>query len=103
MRFIKRWVKIVLGVPTVILGVILMPVPGPGGLPVTLAGLAILATEIPWVHRKLEWLKERIQLLRSEKKFQWIRLGIIVGLIIFYIAVAMVIPRILAKWQFINV
>ncbi len=103
MRFIKRWVKIILGAFIVIVGVILIPVPGPGGLPVTLAGLAILATEIPWVHRKLGWLKERIQLLRSEKKFRWIRLGIIVGLIIFYMAMAMVIPRILAKWQFINV
>jgi hypothetical protein len=35
-----------------------MPVPGPGGTPVFLAGLAILATEVEWARRFLTRFRE---------------------------------------------
>ena len=54
MKLIIRWLKIVLGFCVVAIGIILMPIPGPGGAPVTLVRLAILATELSFVRRLLE-------------------------------------------------
>jgi uncharacterized protein (TIGR02611 family) len=43
------------GGTVVVVGIILMPLPGPGTL-IVLVGLAILATEFRWAHRTRVWL-----------------------------------------------
>ena len=83
MKLIKRWLKILVGVCVVVIGLILMPVPGPGGTPVFLAGLAILATELPFAKR----LRERFLAFRS-KHFEtispWKRFALIGGVLVAY-------------------
>lgn len=48
----------VVGTAVLLLGVVLIPYPGPGWL-VVFAGLGILATEFRWAKLTLKWLKAR--------------------------------------------
>lgn len=95
MKQLRRPVKIVLGFVVTGLGVILMPVPGPGGTPVTLAGLAILASELPWAKRFLEFFKEKIDFARNHPQRRWIRLGTAVAAVFFYIGTGLVTTQFL--------
>lgn|SRR3989338_7853556 len=97
MKIVKRWLKIVVGGVVTIIGIILMPVPGPGGTPVTLAGLAILGSELPWAKRLMEHLRERVGFLRSGKHSRRKRAGIIVGILVFYTVTGIILTRIWAS------
>jgi len=92
-KLIKRWLKIVIGTIVTIVGIILMPVPGPGGTPVTLAGLAILGSELPWAKRLMENLRERTGFLRSGKNSRRKRIGIIAGFLVFYAVTGVIVAR----------
>lgn len=59
---LKRIFKIFLGLAIVILGLFLIPVPGPGGGAVVFAGIAFLATELPFARRFLD----KIEALRIQ-------------------------------------
>lgn len=50
---LRKPLVILAGSLLAVLGLILMPVPGPGGTPVFLAGLALLAMECEWAKRLL--------------------------------------------------
>lgn len=56
---LPSWVRKALvfsvGIVIVVVGIILMPLPGPGTL-IVLGGLAILATEFAWAHPLKDWL-----------------------------------------------
>jgi uncharacterized protein (TIGR02611 family) len=52
----KRWLKIVAGFALLPLGVLMLPLPGPGWLVIFLA-LAILAGEFVWARNLLDRLK----------------------------------------------
>ena len=52
-----RTLILLLGWAVVLLGIILMPYPGPGTL-IVLGSLAILAREFKWAHDLLQWAKE---------------------------------------------
>lgn len=93
MILIKRWLKIVIGATVTVVGIILMPVPGPGGTPVTLAGLAILGSELPWAKRLMENLRERTGFLRSGKSSRRKRIGIIAGILVFYAVTGVMVAR----------
>lgn len=73
MKLIKRWLTILVGTCVVVIGLILMPMPGPGGTPVTLAGLAILASELPAARRIRErlmaWRVRHFQTMSSRRRF----------------------------------
>ena len=97
---IKRWATIIVGGLVLAAGVMLIPVPGPGGLPVTLAGLAILSSELPWARRFLERLKQRVRLSRSEHldaRRPWRRLGLVAGLLTLWIIGGIVAWRVWAS------
>lgn len=94
MKIIKRWMIIISGGFVTGIGLILMPIPGPGGLPVTMAGLAILATELPWEQGVMERLKKRVEFLRIGKRNRWAHIGIIGGVITFYLTTSIVVARI---------
>jgi uncharacterized protein (TIGR02611 family) len=49
----------VLGVAIVVLGIVLIPLPGPGWL-IVFAGLAVLATEFVWAERLLDFARGRV-------------------------------------------
>jgi uncharacterized protein (TIGR02611 family) len=56
-RSSKRIVVFVIGVALIVLGVVMLVVPGPGLL-VIIAGLAVLATEFAWAAMALEKARE---------------------------------------------
>lgn len=57
-RHTKRVVVGVLGALVVLVGIVMIPYPGPGWL-VVFAGFAILATEFQFAHNVLEFLKHK--------------------------------------------
>ena len=63
-RSTKRWAVLVSGSALLALGVLLLVLPGPG-LPITFAGLTVLATEFPLARLWLRRLRQRMKLLRS--------------------------------------
>ena len=65
----RKQIIICAGVLITILGLILMPVPGPGGTPVFLAGLAILSTEFKWARDFLARFKEACARMGKRKRF----------------------------------
>lgn len=55
----KRIAVFVVGVALVLLGIALIPLPGPFSIPLMVAGLAVLATEYVWAEKMLDTVKER--------------------------------------------
>lgn len=53
---IKRWLRVGLGWCLVIVGIVLVPLPGPG-LPVIFAGLVVLSRDSAWARRMAERTK----------------------------------------------
>ena len=49
----------IFGLILVALGVVSAPVPGPGGIPLVLLGLAVWSSEFEWAHQVMVWLKEQ--------------------------------------------
>jgi uncharacterized protein (TIGR02611 family) len=60
-RRLYRAAVAVVGVTMVLLGLASGPLPGPGGIPLVLGGLAVLASEFHWARRLLEWAKARLR------------------------------------------
>lgn len=58
-RSTKRIVVFVVGVALVLLGIALIPLPGPFSIPLMIAGLAVLATEYVWAEKVLDTVKDR--------------------------------------------
>lgn len=63
----NRWVDLayktlvgVVGTVLVILGLIIVPLPGPGWL-IVFGGLAVLATEFRWAKRAAHWLRVQLE------------------------------------------
>ncbi|MFP5281961.1 MAG: PGPGW domain-containing protein [Actinomycetes bacterium] len=50
----------VVGLLFVVLGFATGWLPGPGGIPLVLLGLAILASEFEWAHRPVQWFKRQL-------------------------------------------
>jgi uncharacterized protein (TIGR02611 family) len=58
-RSTKRLVVFVVGVALFVLGIVLIPLPGPFSIPLMIAGLAVLATEYVWAQRALDTVRDR--------------------------------------------
>ena len=101
MKVIKRWATIIVGGLILATGLLLMPLPGPGGTPVALLGLAILSSELPWAKRLLERMKQRLKLARAKSGARvppGLRmLAVIGGLITLWIVGGLVVWRV---WAF---
>ncbi len=82
MKLLKRWAIILVGFLITGVGLVLMPLPGPGGTPVTLAGLAVLAVELPWARK---FISKIVSLLLLAKDKPWKRVALLVGVILFWI------------------
>jgi hypothetical protein len=57
MSMLARGFMIAVGIAVLLLGVLLVPIPGPSGTPVMLVGLGILAPRVGWARRLLDRLK----------------------------------------------
>lgn len=53
------------GLVLIALGFVTGPLPGPGGIPLVLLGLAIWASEFEWAHRLMLWCKAKLHLFRT--------------------------------------
>ncbi len=49
----------------VALGCVTGPLPGPGGIPLVLLGLAIWSSEFEWAHRLMLWFKAQLRRFQS--------------------------------------
>ena len=56
------------GLILVALGFVTGPIPGPGGIPLVLLGLAIWSSEFEWAHKLMMWFKSQLHRFR-----QWSR------------------------------
>ncbi len=71
-RLSKIIVLDILGVSLMILAIAFGWLPGPGGIPLFLAGLALLAINHTWAQEKLDWLKDHSQELFDRIK-RWFK------------------------------
>ena len=55
----------VLGLLLICLGFVSGPLPGPGGIPLILAGLAIWSSEFEWAHQLMHWFKAQLHRYRT--------------------------------------
>jgi uncharacterized protein (TIGR02611 family) len=76
-RHTKRVITAILGGLVVLIGIVMIPYPGPGWL-VVFAGFAILATEFEFAAKTLEWLKERYEGWVNWLKKQYLSVQILV-------------------------
>ena len=79
-RHTKRVAIGILGGIVVLIGIILIPYPGPGWL-IVFGGLAILSTEFHFARRLLEWLKGRYEHWNGTLRRQHgaVRVGALLG------------------------
>ncbi len=62
---LRRFFTILVGFTVMILGAVLVPLPGPG-LIIFLAGVAILAREFHWARRLLNWGHQQMERANDE-------------------------------------
>ncbi|QDP96859.1 hypothetical protein FOE78_13895 [Microlunatus elymi] len=67
------------GVLLILLGAATGPLPGPGGIPLVLLGLAVWASEFEWAHRLMQWFKRLLQRFRT-----WSRPRQVLAWVIFF-------------------
>src|ERR671912_1246598 len=60
-----RLLVAVAGLLLVCLGFISGPIPGPGGIPLVLLGLAIWSSEFEWAHQLMMWFKKELHRYRT--------------------------------------
>ncbi len=63
--FFYRWVVGFAGLLFIALGIVTGPLPGPGGIPLVLLGLAIWASEFEWAHKLMQWFKAQLHRYRG--------------------------------------
>jgi uncharacterized protein (TIGR02611 family) len=57
---IRRIAAIAAGGILLVTGIALLVLPGPG-VPLIIAGLALLATQFQWARRLLDWMRQRVR------------------------------------------
>jgi uncharacterized protein (TIGR02611 family) len=70
------------GVIVVIVGLILVPLPGPGWL-IVAGGLALLSTDVPFANRLLKAVRRRLPSTATGKLPLWLTLGMAVSAMAF--------------------
>ncbi|HEX7624679.1 MAG TPA: PGPGW domain-containing protein [Anaeromyxobacteraceae bacterium] len=67
---VRRWAALGGGYALLVVGGMLLVLPGPG-LPLIIAGLALLERDAPWARRLRIWIQERLRRLRRrERRFE---------------------------------
>lgn len=98
---LKRIATDTAGYLLIVLGVALGPLPGPGGIPIILAGLGLLSINNSWARELREYLLEHggkaVQVLFPPRRSIQILYDILVGLLL--ILVAVMAYRRDALWQ----
>lgn len=80
---VRKPLVLILGMVFVIVSPFTGVLPGPGGIPIFLIGIAILSTEFEWAQRLREWTLSKLRILGH-----WWRQHKILGSLIFALAFA---------------
>ncbi len=98
---LKRFFTDIAGYGLILLGILSSPLPGPGGIPLILAGLGVLSIHNAWARRLRDWF-----VIHSGKtveklfpKNRWIQLLYDLLVILLLVLVAVLINRHAAIWQ----
>lgn len=67
-RQTKRVVVGVVGGSLIVIAIVIVPIPGPWSIALTLVGLTILSWEFHWAKRLLFRLKTKVKALRARRK-----------------------------------
>jgi uncharacterized protein (TIGR02611 family) len=59
-RRLYRVLIAVAGLLLIVLGLVTGPIPGPGGIPLVLLGMAVWASEFAWAHRVMHVFKQQV-------------------------------------------
>jgi uncharacterized protein (TIGR02611 family) len=82
---VYRMAVALLGLILVALGFVSGPIPGPGGIPLVLLGLAIWSSEFEWAHQLMTWFKKQLHHYRTwpprKKGLFWVAFFACCGLI----------------------
>jgi uncharacterized protein (TIGR02611 family) len=85
-----------LGLFLVALGFVSGPIPGPGGIPLVLLGLAVWSSEFEWAHQLMQWFKKQLHSYRTWPRAQkilfWVVFFCCCGLIGYVYLLALGIP-----------
>lgn len=88
-RIAWRVAVTVAGVAVIAVGIVLLPLPGPGWL-IIFAGLGLLGTEYAWARRLLTWLRDIV--LRwtrwATRQNTLVRIGLVIVSLLFLAGVA---------------
>jgi uncharacterized protein (TIGR02611 family) len=57
----RRLIVTIIGAALIIMAVLIIPLPGPWSILITIGGFAILSSEYDWAKDALDWLKEKYQ------------------------------------------
>lgn len=76
---------VVVGHAVLLAGIVMIPLPGPG-LVVILAGLGILAQELPWAERMLSRLRKRVPIEQVKAQPTWVRAAMVLATVAAVIA-----------------
>ena len=81
---IYRGVVAVVGLFFIALGFVSGPIPGPGGIPLVLLGLAIWSSEFVWAQRLMQWFKAQLHRFQSwsrpQQALAWVAFFAVCGL-----------------------
>ena len=62
---VYRFAVGLLGLILIVLGFVSGPIPGPGGIPLILLGLAVWSSEFEWAHQVMMWFKKELHRYRT--------------------------------------
>lgn len=81
---IYRMVVAIVGLFFIALGFVSGPIPGPGGIPLVLLGLAIWSSEFVWAQRLMRWFKVQLHRFQSwsrpQQALAWVAFFAVCGL-----------------------
>ncbi|HJV13801.1 MAG TPA: PGPGW domain-containing protein [Propionibacteriaceae bacterium] len=86
-----------LGLLLIALGLVSGPIPGPGGIPLVLLGLAVWSSEFEWAHQLMMWFKQQLHRYRTwpraKKTGFWVVFFACCGIVGYFYLLTLGIPR----------
>ncbi|HUC19961.1 MAG TPA: PGPGW domain-containing protein [Candidatus Polarisedimenticolaceae bacterium] len=66
-KVVRQIIVLLIGIPVIIIGIILLPLPGPGWL-VILAGLYIISREVAWAQKYFKYVQTKLRQIADKVK-----------------------------------
>jgi uncharacterized protein (TIGR02611 family) len=66
-KIVRQIIVLTLGIPVIIVGIILLPLPGPGWL-IILSGLYIISREFAWAKKYIDYIEAKLRLIANKVK-----------------------------------